>query len=169
MDAKVKNFMSKNPVTIQETMGLEECEELLALKKISGGPVINETYELVGVISKTDFTEKRYEDAHDGMSDTEFVEYQEKLGIGGLDGFQVEMRNARFVGDIMNRNPVTCNPEDSMFSVAKKMKHYHIHRVIVTEQKKVVGVVSSFDIIRLVCKMENYCKGKFSGAEMRKK
>lgn len=51
---KIKDIMTKNPVTVTEDLTIEETAEILLEKKISGAPVIDRSGKIVGTITQTD-------------------------------------------------------------------------------------------------------------------
>lgn len=51
---KIKDIMSKDPVTVPPDYTVEETAELLMREKISGVPVVNEGGEVVGIITRDD-------------------------------------------------------------------------------------------------------------------
>ncbi len=51
---KIKDIMTKNPVTIPVDYTVEEAAETLIREKISGAPVVNEKNELQGIITRDD-------------------------------------------------------------------------------------------------------------------
>ncbi|RLA99357.1 MAG: hypothetical protein DRG83_13145 [Deltaproteobacteria bacterium] len=51
---KIKEIMTKNPITVPDDYTVEEVAGILLEHKISGVPVVNEEGKLVGVITKTD-------------------------------------------------------------------------------------------------------------------
>lgn len=51
---KIKQIMTRNPITVPPDYTLEETSELLLKHKISGMPVVDKNENLVGVISKAD-------------------------------------------------------------------------------------------------------------------
>jgi acetoin utilization protein AcuB len=51
---KIRELMTKNPITVYADLTIEETAELLLAKKISGVPVVDHKGGLVGVITKTD-------------------------------------------------------------------------------------------------------------------
>ncbi len=53
------------------------------------------------------------------------------------------------IRDIMNRNVITCKPDDPVSLLAKIFKEEHISGVPVVEKDKVVGVVSETDLLKL--------------------
>ena len=53
-EIKVKNIMTKDPVTVPFDYTIEETAEILLEKKISGAPVVDSKGRLVGTITQTD-------------------------------------------------------------------------------------------------------------------
>jgi acetoin utilization protein AcuB len=51
---KVKNIMSKNPISIPPDLTIEETAEVLLNNKISGAPVVDDAGKVVGTITQTD-------------------------------------------------------------------------------------------------------------------
>jgi acetoin utilization protein AcuB len=51
---KVKKIMTKDPVTVQPDLTIEEAANLLRKKRISGAPVVDDQNRLVGIITKED-------------------------------------------------------------------------------------------------------------------
>jgi acetoin utilization protein AcuB len=51
---KVKNIMSKNPISVSPDLTVEETAEILLNNKISGVPVVDETGKVVGTITQSD-------------------------------------------------------------------------------------------------------------------
>lgn len=50
----VKEIMTKNPVTVFPTLTIDEVAEILLTKKISSVPVMDETGNIVGIITRSD-------------------------------------------------------------------------------------------------------------------
>lgn len=51
---KIKDIMSKKPITVHAEFTIEETAQLLMEKTISGAPVVDDDNRVVGVISKTE-------------------------------------------------------------------------------------------------------------------
>lgn len=54
MKIKVKDIMTRNPISVPPDWTIEETAELLLSNKISGAPVVDEKNMVVGVITQTD-------------------------------------------------------------------------------------------------------------------
>ena len=51
-------------------------------------------------------------------------------------------------GDIMTRELVTVSPDTSIAEVAQTMREQHVHRVLVVEKRELLGVLTTFDLLR---------------------
>jgi CBS domain-containing protein len=51
------------------------------------------------------------------------------------------------VGDVMRRGVISCEPEDSLRSVARIMSSYHVHSVVVALGGDIWGVISANDVV----------------------
>ncbi|MDH3521248.1 MAG: CBS domain-containing protein [Myxococcales bacterium] len=54
------------------------------------------------------------------------------------------------VSKVMTKNVYTVPEYDDVSTAARIMRNHNIHRVVVTHEKKVVGVLSTFDLLELV-------------------
>jgi CBS domain-containing protein len=53
------------------------------------------------------------------------------------------------IKDVMNKDVITCKPDDPVSVLAKLFKENHISGMPVVEKGKVVGIVSETDLLRL--------------------
>ncbi len=51
---KVRNIMTKDPITVPQNFTVEETAEVLLKNKISGAPVVDQNGDVVGTITQTD-------------------------------------------------------------------------------------------------------------------
>ena len=54
------------------------------------------------------------------------------------------------VSSVMTRNVYTVPKYADVSTAARVMRNHHIHHVVVTHEKKIAGMLSSFDLLRLV-------------------
>lgn len=126
---KVTHLMSSNVIFINEEDSVAFAIKIFARCHISGAPVVNRLGEYVGVISKTDLFNKK------------MLEYLSTHG--NLDELPVR--------HIMNPNPPMMLEEHvSVEKAAEIMLQNHIHRIFVSQRERIVGVVSSYDILKVV-------------------
>ena len=61
-----------------------------------------------------------------------------------------ELSDDTLVGHIMTRKVYTVPLYADTHIAARVMRNHHIHHLVVTHEKKIVGVLSSFDLLLLV-------------------
>jgi CBS domain-containing protein len=138
--------MSRSVVVIPQDMSLRTAAHLLWQVRISGAPVVDAEGRCVGVLSSTDFVHVVEQGAKAVRS---------CYSVPGVcSDWQVlitEPLPEERVCAYMTPNPVTAAASASMGELAQRMLEAHIHRVIVVdEQCRPIGVVSSTDILSAV-------------------
>lgn len=147
------DVMNQDVLMVREDMTLSELADFLAEHEITGAPVVDEKGKPVGVVSVTDIAA-----AHTGVERAGRERHHEYFAHGWegrfaaeeMRGFRVE-DDERLVTDIMTPT-VFSVPEDTPVSrIAKTMIAGRIHRLLVTRRDKIVGIVTSLDLLRLLC------------------
>ncbi len=72
------------------------------------------------------------------------------------------------VGDVMTRNVVTASPEDSLHECVKIMVKRDVNSLLITNGQKLVGILTSGDILRTLTKKANLKEIKCLDAASRK-
>lgn len=54
------------------------------------------------------------------------------------------------IGSVMTEHVYTVARYDDVSIAARVMRNHKVHRVVVTHEKKVVGILSAFDLLKLV-------------------
>ncbi len=117
------DVMNPNVLVVQEDMSVEELARFLVESEISGAPVVDPEGRLVGVVSVTDLAAER-----------------------AGSGEENQMR----VRDIMTPAIYSVDAETPIPEVAETLINSHIHRLLVTSGERVVGIVTSSDLLGLL-------------------
>jgi len=72
------------------------------------------------------------------------------VGIVSSTDLAADLKPAAPVSTIMTEKVLTVPKYDEVSTAARVMRNHKIHHVVVTHEKQVVGVLSSFDLLRLV-------------------
>jgi CBS domain-containing protein len=72
------------------------------------------------------------------------------LGVVSSADLVRDSKGGTPVSRIMTQEVYTVPQYDDVHIAARVMRNHRIHHVVVTHEKKVVGVLSSFDLLRLV-------------------
>jgi acetoin utilization protein AcuB len=129
----VKNWMSRNTITIRPETNLAEAYQLMSDYQIRRLPVVAEG-ELVGIITQGDMRSATPADAH------------------LLDLSELNFRLAQLtVEEVMTADPVTISADDPIDEAAWVMMEGKISGLpVVDEAGQVVGIITESDIFRLV-------------------
>lgn len=130
---QVKDYMTRDLITFKPTQSVEEVVETLIKHKISGGPVVNDNNELIGVISEGDcikqISESRYYNTPTQDS-------------------QVENH--------MIRNVETIDGNLNIFDAANKFLSAKRRRFPIVEDGKLVGQISQKDILKVAMQLKGH-------------
>lgn len=72
------------------------------------------------------------------------------VGIVSLTDLVAGAKEGAPVSSIMTEKVYSVPAYDDVSTAARVMRNHQIHRVVVTEEQKVVGILSAFDLLQLV-------------------
>jgi CBS domain-containing protein len=127
---RVRELMQKEVKTIGVDERVSDVVVTLTDSHISALPVLDGIGQVVGVISSTDILTSEAEAADAAARDALFEETP--------------------VRDLMTPHLLTIEPEADVRQAAQEMLYADVHRLFVIEDDRVVGVISSTDIVRAV-------------------
>ncbi len=148
---KVKDLMNADIMTVTDEMTTDELARYLTEREISGAPVVDSQGHLIGVVSMTDIGRNLAEPSDLIPSrDSSFQrDDASDLTLDDLGQRYVEER-AVTVRDVMtpvvHQVPVTA----SVAQAARIMVEQHIHRLVVTQGKEPVGIITSMDLLKML-------------------
>ncbi len=126
----VAELMQRNVKTVGSETSIAEAIVSLADAHISGMPVVDGTGRVIGVLSTTDVLAAEAE-------------------ADDPDTRQTLFENTA-VREIMTPRPFTVAANEDLREAARQMLYADVHRLFVAEGDKVVGVISTTDIVRAV-------------------
>lgn len=136
---KVEKLMSKEVMVVQEDTPVDRMIKLFRKHDITGAPVINEEGELKGVVSLSDLF--RAEKGHDSH------EFYLNPSWSSVPHHEEKEYNST-VKDIMTKLVIHVEADDDIERACDLMVDLGIHRLVVTREGKVVGNISSGDLVR---------------------
>jgi CBS domain-containing protein len=150
MTKTVADVMTPNPITVQPQTPLQEAIKILAERRISGLPVVDEGGELVGVISETDLMWQET-----GIDPSPYIMILDSvIYLQNPARHEKEIHKAlgQTVGEVMTDTPISIYPHQSIREAAHLMHEKKIRRLLVIDEKdgKVVGILTQGDIIRMM-------------------
>ncbi len=128
----VSNYMTKKLITFKENQPIEEAIETLINNKISGGPVVNEKNELIGIISEGDcmkqISESRY--------------------------YNLPIDSNNTVGKAMVRQVETIDGNMNIFDAANKFLESKRRRFPIVQNGKLIGQISQKDVLKAAMELK---------------
>lgn len=155
MTIRASDIMESNVRTVDAGMSLAVLEDVFLQQRIGGAPVV-ERGELVGIVSRSDIVRTLSLDrALTGVVSDFYRQIADESGEGAAsqwrDAQGVEEHLAqRRVRDAMTPEIIAVSPDTPVREVARVMLERHIHRVLVTAGKQLVGLISTINLVRLI-------------------
>ena len=148
----VKDVMNPDIMTVTDDMTTDELARYLTDREISGAPVVDSQGHLIGVVSMTDIARHLSEPPEfDSSRSSPF--YRHAADDEGVDGpGQPYVSGAATVRDVMTPVVHQVSAAAEMPEAARIMVEHHIHRLIVTEGRQPVGIITSIDVLRVVAR-----------------
>jgi len=110
----VKDVMSKDLITIPSTSSIYDCAKQMKIHDISSIVIVDKREDLVGIITKTDL----------------------------VSTFLAQSTASLNISKIMTKKVIAVSPEDSIFEVQSVLFNNKISRVVVTKNKKPIGIIT---------------------------
>jgi CBS domain-containing protein len=149
-----RDVMNPEILTVRDDSSVTELAEFLTDNEISGAPVEDAQGRLVGVVSLTDLAAAVTGHREEGVTDKPGPSYylkswDERFNPEDLAGLRIGDSEAT-VGEIMTPSIFAVDEETPISKVAERMIHSHVHRLLVTREQKVVGIVTTSDLLGLL-------------------
>ncbi|WP_272150770.1 CBS domain-containing protein [Tenacibaculum aiptasiae] len=128
----VSDYMSKNLITFKEDQSIEDVIDSLIKNKISGGPVVNDKNELVGIISEGDCIKQISESRYHNLP--------------------IDKNNT--VSKAMITQVETIDGDMNIFDAANKFLQSKRRRFPITENGRLVGLISQKDVLKAAMKLK---------------
>ncbi len=147
MPKTVADVMSRDPIVVRRETPLQEAIQILAEKRISGLPVVDDAGKLVGIISEADLMWQET-----GITPPAYIMFLDSvIYLQNPATYERDLHKAlgQNVGDAMSKNPITTKSDTLLKQAAKIMSDRNVHRLpVLDSEEKVVGILTRGDIIR---------------------
>lgn len=151
-----RDIMTRDVICIRDNETVANMIELFRSRSITGAPVTDAQDKILGVVSLSDVV--RYAISTDPdrvvLNETkhrsDFYSMGDALQIDYMGGFYTETLKKATVSEIMTPHVISVEEDDTLKDVSSTMVQNRIHRVIVMDDGKVSGIISSLDICAAV-------------------
>ena len=142
------DLMDPHPPAVGPDTRVGDVARLLLERHLSGVPVVSPAGELVGLVTQADLV-ARHARVH-------FPVYLSVLGsaipLTGQRHFEEDLRHVagRTAADVMTRDPDTVREDTPLEDVATRLAEEGSDPVVVTRGRRVAGLITRADLVRLV-------------------
>jgi len=146
MEFYVNDIMSEDVIAVKEYQPIRDLIRIFAQQNITGVPVIDKDEYIVGVVSASDVLKN--ENSHTFYVEPFLKNFRRNL-----------FENAKFldrpVSEIMTKDLFTIGPDETIHKMARIMYEKNIHRLLVTRNNRLLGIVTTFDLLKLLAAAED--------------
>lgn len=146
-----EDIMQRELFTVNANESLDRTEQLLTEAGVSGVPVIDHGGHLMGVLSMRDLMRHRNDD-RDLPADAGLDVFDNEVDETEQVAF-VRPRGGACAADIMTQDVVSVTPSTPLPKVASAMVNNNVHRVMVIERGRLVGLVSATEMLGVMAGM----------------
>lgn len=147
-ELKVREIMTTNVITVKPEATVGDLADILAKNKISGVPVVDDQGRVLGMVSEADIILQDV-DLHFPY----YIQFLESvIYLQSIHKFEERFRKAfgSKVTEVMSDEVVSVSPDATVREVATLMADRNVNRLPVTEDERLVGIVTRGDIVRAI-------------------
>ncbi len=152
-----EDIMEKRVVTVAADSPLLAVYRLFVAEDISGAPVVDESGDVIGVISARDLLRIANETHDDAVMDLHYYEDSSSFApeewMTDIEEFEDRLTQ-RSVSQVMTTGAISVRLDTPISEIADLLLKHRIHRVLVLDpdddEGPLVGLVSVFDMVSLL-------------------
>ncbi|MEN8162055.1 MAG: CBS domain-containing protein [Myxococcota bacterium] len=155
MERNVSDVMQTKVLTVSPDTALPDLERKLLGSRVGALPVVDRDGRLAGIVSRSDVVRQlclerslgeAMADVYRDQTDESFAE-KAREDVAVAIGKRMEQLSVR---DVMIRDVLTAEPTLSLAKAAQRMIERRVHRLPVVEDGRLVGILTSLDLVRVV-------------------
>jgi CBS domain-containing protein len=150
-----KDLMTTDVKTVEADWPIDRVAQFLIDHDISGAPVVDDG-RLVGVISLTDLA-RHSSSAGESVSERPTAYYRHELegqySEEDLDNLHLTEGDETTAEHVMTPQVYDVNEHTSIQQVAQVMHRGGIHRVFVTQDGEIRGIITALDMLKVVASL----------------
>lgn len=148
-----KDVMTTPVLGVRPEMTVRELAAFFAEHQITGAPVLDSTQRVVGVVSTSDVAQSDLDETRVSESranpERDVRGWEDRMDAEDLRALRLEDGEV-LVQDIMTPGVYMVKEDAPVPVLARAMVQGRVHRLFVTRGKRMVGIVSSLDLLKLL-------------------
>jgi len=136
------DIMTKDVISVGPQEEVRAIAQLLLEHHISAVPVVDESHQVVGIVSEGDLMRRIQKEDGKEMS------WWLSLFAGHKDPADYVKTHGRKAEEVMTANPMTIEEDTPLHKIARLLEKHRIKRVPVVKEGKLVGIVSRANLLQ---------------------
>lgn len=145
---KIRDFMTRDVITVRKEMTVKELIHFLDDHAISGVPVTDEHGKVIGAISVTDIMRRSDYVNHEIAHIEESYEIDPCSGMVEVHRyFTSELFESR-IETLMSSKLISLSPENTLQDAIEVFLASPVHRILILDNERLVGLITTKDTLR---------------------
>ena len=141
---RVKEFITRDTVTLNAGDSIHEALELMGQNRVSALPVVDKKKRCIGIFSTSDLVDLT-RDTDDDLRELDLVDLSTKRFL--VDKLAHSFGNEK-VETFMSESVVTVGMETLIGRATREMLRNHVHHLpVVDHDNRLIGIISTMDIL----------------------
>jgi len=144
---RAKDIMTREVVTVAPSTTITELAKLLLDNKISGTPVVNDSGHIVGIVTENDLINRNKR-----LHIPTVIRIFDAFYIPDHSDVEEEIQKmaATTVWEICAKKVISVEEDTPLDEIATIMSEKKVHLIPVVMDRKVVGIIGKYDVVRAV-------------------
>ena len=154
-------IMTPSIKAVPQSWTMDRLARFLTDNEITGSPVTDDNGDIIGIATLKDITEFRWNASRSGDQPRLTEEEQEEARRLRMAIFEEMGKVPVEVRDIMTPIVLSVDEQTPVRDIADIMMREHLHRIFITKDEKITGIVTTYDMLKLISDQEltNRCAG----------
>ncbi|MDC0662575.1 CBS domain-containing protein [Marinobacter sp. SS21] len=143
-------IMTPSIKAVPQSWTMERLARFLTDNEITGSPVIDDHGEIVGIATLKDITEFRWNATRNEFDSRLTPEEEQEARRLRMAIFEEMGKVPVEVRDIMTPIVLSVDEQTPVSEIAHTMMDEHLHRIFVTKDNKITGIITTYDMLKLI-------------------
>ncbi len=143
-------IMTPSIKAVPQSWTMERLARFLTDNEITGSPVTDDNGEIVGIATLKDITEFRWNATRNELDSRLTPEEEQEARRLRMAIFEEMGKVPVEVRDIMTPIVLSVDEQTPVSEIAHTMMDEHLHRIFVTKDRKITGIITTYDMLKLI-------------------
>ncbi|MGP9833328.1 CBS domain-containing protein [Marinobacter sp. NSM] len=154
MSVLAHEIMTPTVKAVPHHWTMDRLARFLTDNEITGSPVTDDNGDIIGIATLKDITEFRWNASRTGDQPQLTPEEQEEARRLRMVIFEEMGKVPVEVRDIMTPIVLSVDEDTPVRDIANIMMREHLHRIFVTRDSKITGIITTYDMLKLISHQE---------------